>query len=280
MSVAEAPSMTRAAKGAKPKIRVPYANLKRLLTAYVVVLIFVLYLPLAVVALLSFSETGAISFPMGEPTVRWYGEVATNNSLLASLGRSLMIGSLSAAVATLMALMLGLGFRHDTRLKPFALGLILLPLLLPGVVGGAVLFVFFGILGFTNGPWTTVLPAHVVYVLPFAFLTLSPRLKGFNRTIEEAAVDLGARPTVVFTRVVWPIVKPAVFATFLFAFTLSFDEFIRTLFVTGFDRTVPVLFWVTITEQGAPYLPAMAVIIMLISIAASAAAFMLDSKKN
>lgn len=272
--------MNLATAKAMPRIRVPYANLKRLLTAYVIVLIVILYLPLSVVALLSFSETGSISFPMGEPTVRWYGEVATNNSLLAALGRSLLVGSCSAAIATLLALLFGLGFRHHTRLKPIALGLILLPLLLPGVVGGAVLFAFFGLLGIKNGLWSTVLPAHVVYVLPFAFLTLSPRLKGFNRSIEEAAVDLGARPMTVFTRVVWPIVRPAVFATALFAFTLSFDEFIRTLFVTGYDRTVPVMLWITIIEQGAPYLPAMAVVIMTISITASAAAFMMGGVRK
>lgn len=265
---------------ARPKIRVPYQGLKRLLMAYACAILFILYTPLVVVGILSFSETGAMSFPMGEPTTRWYGEVLTNPTLLGSLTRSFIIGVATAAISTALALMLALAFRHDSKLKIPAMGLILLPLLLPGVVGGAVLFVFYGMIGLPNGTWTTVLPSHVIYVLPFAFLTLMPRMAGFNRSIEEAAIDLGAKTFQVFSLVIWPMLSPAIFATALFAFTLSFDEFIRTLFVTGFDRTVPVQFWTTITDQGAPYLPAMAVVIMTISIIASAIGFALGDKKG
>ena len=273
-------SMSLPATAAKPRIRQPYQTQKRLLIAYACTFLALLYLPLVVVAILSFSETGAMSFPMGQPTLRWYGEVLTNPTLLGALGRSFMIGIMTAVISTALALSLALAFRHDTRLKLPAMGLILLPLLLPGVVGGAVLFVFYGLVGVPNGTWTTVLPSHVIYVLPFAFLTLMPRMGGFNRQIEEAAIDLGARTGQLFTMVVWPMLRPAIFATALFAFTLSFDEFIRTLFVTGFDRTVPVQFWTTITDQGAPYLPAMAVVIMIISISASAVGFALGEKKG
>lgn len=260
------------------RTRRPYTISRKLLGLYAGALLAILYMPLVIVAILSFSETGSMSFPIGEPTVRWYSEVLSNPVLLSALGRSLGLGIVSSIIATTFALLLALGFRHDTWIRPYALGLVLLPLLLPGVVGGAVLFVFFGIIGAKSGIWSTVLVAHVVYLLPFAYLTISPRLHGFNRSIEEAAADLGARPSAVFRLIVWPMIRPAAFATALFAFTLSFDEFIRTLFVTGFDRTVPVLFWVTITEQGAPFLPAMAVIIMLISIISSATAFALTGR--
>ena len=82
-------------------------------------------------------------------------------------------------------------------------------------------------------------------------------------------MDLGARPWEIFTRIVFPIIRPGVIATALFSFSLSFDEFIRTLFVTGFERTIPVQFWGLIVDELAPQLPAMAVIIIVISIFSS-----------
>jgi ABC-type spermidine/putrescine transport system permease subunit II len=78
-------------------------------------------------------------------------------------------------------------------------------------------------------------------------------------------MDLGARPLGVFWYVVFPIIRPAFLATTLFSFSLSFDEFIRTLFVTGYDRTIPVMFWSMIVDKPAPELPAMAVIIIIVS---------------
>jgi ABC-type spermidine/putrescine transport system permease subunit II len=149
------------------------------------------------------------------------------------------------------------------------LRMILIPIVVPGIIGGVVLLLFFGYLGIPFGLYTTVLIAHINWTLPFTFLTLYPRLHRFDRSIEEAAMDLGARPIMVFRRIVLPLITPAIYATFLFSFTLSFDEFIRTIFVLGSGRTVPVHVWSLVTEQIAPFLPAVGVLIMMISIAAS-----------
>ncbi len=78
-------------------------------------------------------------------------------------------------------------------------------------------------------------------------------------------MDLGARPREVFFYIVFPMIRPAIAATLLFSFSLSFDEFIRTIFLTGFDRTIPVQFWGMILQELAPELPAMAVVIIVIS---------------
>ena len=91
------------------------------------------------------------------------------------------------------------------------------------------------------GLWTTALPVHITWVLPFAFLTLFPRMHCLDRSLEEAAADLGAKPMTVLFRIVLPIIKPGVVATTMFAFTLSFDEFIRTLFVIGNQRTISTI---------------------------------------
>ena len=156
----------------------------------------------------------------------------------------------------------------------------LVPIIIPGIVSGAVLLVFFGIAGVPYGLWTGALVAHVTWVLPFAFLTLYPRLAAFDQALEEAAMDLGASPWVVFKRIVFPLIKPAVIATVLFSFTLSFDEFVRTLFVIGAERTTPVYLWVLIVEQTAPFLPAAGVIIMLISVAVAAMGFWVSTTSS
>ena len=91
-------------------------------------------------------------------------------------------------------------------------------------------------------------------------------------------MDLGARPLGIFRYIVWPLVRPAVIATMLFAFSLSFDEFIRTIFVTGYDRTIPVQFWSMIVDDLAPELPAMAVMIIFVSALTSFVAFLVGRR--
>ena len=162
--------------------------------------------------------------------------------------------------------------------RVIAMQIVLVPVVVPGVVGGIMLLICFGYLGISMDLWTTVLAAHVTWVLPFAFLMLYPRVSTFDRALEDAAMDLGATPRVVFFKVLLPMLRPAITATMLFSFTLSFDEFIRTLFVLGPQRTVPVQLWSLVSEQVTPYLPAVGVIIMLVSIGVSTAGFWLTSR--
>ena len=91
-------------------------------------------------------------------------------------------------------------------------------------------------------------------------------------------MDLGASSWQIFSRIVLPIVRPGIIATFLFSFTLSFDEFIRTLFLTGFDRTVPIQLWGMIVDEISPELPAMAVIIILVSAASALVGFAFSAR--
>jgi spermidine/putrescine transport system permease protein len=232
-----------------------------------------LYGPIAVILLLSFNSSEVTGLPFRGATLHWYEVVFTRADLMAALFNSVALGLISAAIATAMAFFLGLSFRSDFVGQQLVLGLVLLPIILPGILGGIVLLIFFGYLGIRPGLYTTVLVAHINWVLPFAFLTLNARLQGFDRAVEEAAMDLGARTHQVMARVVLPIIRPALVATLLFSFSLSFDEFIRTLFVMGYDRTVPVVLWSAIVDRLAPELPAMAVITILISTAGSLCGF-------
>jgi spermidine/putrescine transport system permease protein len=224
-----------------------------------------LYGPLLMIVVLSFNESPIVGFPIRGFTFQWYQKVFATREFLVATANSFAVGALAAVVSTSLAFFLALGFRRRFPFKTPLFNLVLMPIVMPGIVGGIVLLLFFGYLNIRPSLFTTVLIAHINWVLPFAFLTLYPRIHNFDVALEEAAMYLGARPLAVFWHVVFPIVRPAFVATALFSFSLSFDEFIRTLFVTGYDRTIPVMFWSMIVDQLAPELPAMAVIIILIS---------------
>jgi ABC-type spermidine/putrescine transport system permease subunit II len=253
---------------------------RRLLALYAGSFYLFLYAPIAFLVVLSFNDSEVIGLPLRGLTLRWYRVVAETPQLLRAIGNSFAVGLVSATIATFIALLLAMGFRHDFPLKSVIMKMILLPILIPGIVGGAVLIVFFGYVGVPFDLWTTVLAAHITWVLPFAFLTLFPRLHGFDRSLEEAAMDLGATPLVVFRRVLLPLIRPGIVSTMLFAFTLSFDEFIRTLFVVGTQRTIPVHLWTLITSQMAGFLPAVGVVIMAISIVVSVIGFSISARAN
>jgi len=237
-----------------------------------------LYVPIAVMVVLSFNDSPIMGFPLKGFTVRWYSDALTEDSLRAALFNSFVVGAGAALIATVLALMVALGLRHRVPFRAAVLPIILVPMITPGIVSGVLLYVSFGVLGLPYGLSTGVLAAHVTWVLPFAFLTLYPRLHRFDRSIEEAAMDLGATPWVVFRRVILPLIRPALIATLLFSFTLSFDEFIRTLFVAGSQRTTPVYLWLLIQDQMATFLPAVGVVIMLISIVVAGVGFWVSGR--
>jgi spermidine/putrescine transport system permease protein len=167
--------------------------------------------------------------------------------------------------------LLALAFRRPFPGNRLTFYLIIAPIVVPGVVSGVILFVFFSLLKIPLSLWTTALVAHVTWVLPFSFLSLYPTVHRFDKSLEEAASDLGATRGVVFRRIVFPLIRPGIIAAWLFAFSLSFDEFVRTLFLAGFDRTLPVQFWYMIVESLSPEAPAMAVVIIVVSVVASLA---------
>ena len=253
---------------------------KTALAIYTAAFFCMLYGPLVIIGILSFNDSEVVGLPLRGWTTQWYERVAETPALMTSLFNSIAVGVFSALGATVLALTLSLAFRRGLVGQKVIFQLILMPIILPGIVGGIVLLIFFGYLGVRSSLYTTVLVAHINWVLPFAFLTLYPRVLGLDRSLEEAAMDLGAKPIMVFRRVVFPILMPAMAATALFSFSLSFDEFVRTLFVTGFDRTIPVAFWSLIVDDLAPELPAMAVCVVAISIVVSSLGFFLSRKST
>ncbi len=257
------------------RIRRPWSWAAR---GYAALFFAFLYVPIVVLVVLSFNSSPVTGFPLRGFTWDWYAEALAGGVLLTSLWNSMKIGFASALTGTALALMVVLGMRSRFPLRDAILPVLLLPIVMPGIVTGVVMLVFFGLINWRYGLWPTTYIVHVTWVLPFAFLTLYPRMHKLDRSIEEAAMDLGATPLTVFRRIIFPLIRPGVMATFLFAFTLSFDEFIRTLFVSGSQRTMPVHLWVLVTEEAAPFLPAVGVIIMILTLSAASLGFAVSSR--
>ncbi len=247
----------------------PSKTEKAFLWGYASLVYLFLYAPVITVTVLSFNDSHVVGLPLNGFTTRWFTIVFTRPELVTSLANSILLGILSATIGTALAALLALAYRRPFPGNGMLFYLIIAPIILPGVVGGVILLVFFGMLKIPLSLWTSALAAHVTWVLPFSFLSLYPVTHRFDQSLEEAASDLGATRAVVFRRIVFPLIRPGIFAAWLFAFSLSFDEFVRTLFLTGFERTLPVQFWYMIVESLSPEAPAMAVVIIVISVASS-----------
>lgn len=249
-----------------------------LLWAYALLVYAFLYLPILVILVLSFNENRLLGLPFTGFTTQWYVEVFSNAALRQAIANSLTVGLLTAVIAPALALGLALAMRLGLPGRGLVLNLVILPLVVPAIVSGIVLFIFFALLEVRPGLLRTALPAHVLWALPFAFLNIQPRLNNFDRSFEEAAADLGATPWQTFRLVLFPLIRPGVIAAALFSFSLSFDEFIRTLFLAGPDRTLPIQFWYMILESISPELPALAVVIIAIPMLASLAGFLVSQR--
>ncbi|TDR92912.1 ABC transporter permease [Enterovirga rhinocerotis] len=248
------------------------------LRGYIGLFLVFLYGPLVVLFVLSFNDSDTIGLPFRGFTLRWYTGLVHQRDILLALGNSILLGVAVAVLSCLLALTMALGFRATFSGKPLLLQIILLPVIIPGVVGGIMLLIFLGYLGFPFGLFTSILVAQATYVMPFAFLTLYPRIQGFDKSLEEAAQDLGAEGLVLFRRIVLPIIMPGILATTIFCFTLSFDEFIRSVFVVGQDATMPLLLWSVITQNAEPYIPAVGVLNIAVSAVTSIIGFALAAR--
>ncbi|MEZ3163382.1 ABC transporter permease [Halorubrum sp. RMP-47] len=223
-----------------------------------------LWLPLSQIIALSFTENSVL-FPLGGVTLQNYVSLFTNESLLAAARQSALVATVSAAVATLIGVPLGFALaRHSFRGRSALRGLVIVPLLMPGIIMGISLLVLFRVVGLSSGFFTTVL-AHSVYGLPFIVLPVVARLAVFDRKLEEGARDLGADGRSVLQDVTLPIISPAIAAGFVFAWLRSFEDFIRVFFVGGtMDALTKEMYGMVVYSQGTEAMDPMATIIVLI----------------
>lgn len=191
-----------------------------------------LYLPIAVLVGYSFN-TSKLNIVWEGFTLKWYGELLANQPIIDTLKNSLII----AAFTTVAAVVIGtvgawLLHRYQFRFSRAIQTLICVPMIMPEIVMGISLLVFFTVISLGLG-YTTVVIAHVTFCFPFVLVAVQARLQGLDPSLEEAALDLGATPLQAFWLVIVPCLRPAIFSGALMAFTLSMDELIVTFFTAS-----------------------------------------------
>ena len=238
------------------------------LRGYFVLLLVLLYLPIAILFVFSFNDSSVVSFPLRGFTLEWFEKVVSSPPLLRSVWTSVQVAVGSSLVATTLGTMLALLLtRFQFRTKPLLAGLAVLPLIVPYVVLGVALLILFRALDLSLS-LVTVAIAHSVVALPFTTLIVLSRLIGFGNDVEEAAMDLGASYPTTLRLVILPIIAPSIIAAWLVAFTISFDEFALALFLAGPQPTFPVyLFGQLRFASTLPVLIAAAVLLMTLTLA-------------
>ena len=224
------------------------------LTVYAVLVVGYLLLPIAVVILFSFNA------PKSNFNYVWQGFTLDNwinwdepLGIRSSIETSLKIGMLSTAVATLLGTLIALAIvRHRFVGRGGTNLLVFLPMSTPEiVVGASLLTLFLNTTAVIQLGFWTVFIAHVMFIVSFIVVTVKARLIGFDRHLEEAAMDLGANELMTFRKVTLPLITPAILAAFLLCFAISIDDFVVTYFNAGSSVTFPIYVWGA-ARIGAP----------------------------
>ena len=192
-----------------------------------------LYLPIVLLVIYSFNESRLVTVWGGFST-RWYAALLQNEALLDAAWVTLRLALLSATVATVLGTLAAVALTRRGRFfgRTLFSGMVFAPLVMPEVITGLSLLLLFVAIGFDRGFWTVTL-AHITFSMCFVAVVVQSRLVTFDRSLEEAALDLGAPPLKAFLLVTLPIIFPAVTAGWMLAFTLSLDDLVIASFTTG-----------------------------------------------
>jgi putrescine transport system permease protein len=237
-----------------------------------------LYIPIISMVVFSFNNSRLVTVwdAANSPTLKWYGELFNDRAIMQGAWLSIRVAVMSASAAVVLGTLAGLVLARFGPFRGRALlqGLTTAPLVMPEVITGLsmlLLFVameqvlqhLFGI-QFDRGVLTIVL-AHITFTMAYVTVVVQSRLAGFDDSLEEAALDLGAKPAKVFFRITLPLIFPAIMSGWLLAFTLSWDDVVVTQFVAGpGSNTLPMVVFSRVRRGVNPSVNALATLMVLI----------------
>lgn len=253
----------------------PRARLVRiLLGSWAVVIYIFLFAPILTLVLFSFNANRYGTFPFTGWTMHWYGQVFHDYQIKDALFTTLRISAEVTAIATFVGT--AAAFPLVRSRLPFRSGIrigMTLPIMIPGLLIGVSLLVLLTDVFHLQLSEQTAVIGQSVYTTPFVVLLVAARLQGFDPALERAASDLGANTYRRLRYVVLPLIMPAIFAGALFAFTLSLDEFIITLFLIGANNTLPIYIYTQVKFGITPEVNALATLLLGASLVLIAFAF-------
>ena len=236
-----------------------------LFTAYVIAL----YGPMICIYILSFQDVrGGLVFPMKGHSLHWFVDLFTQvrtGDVKGSFDRSIKLAVLVTVITVVISFMAGLGFRRRFRGDGFVFYMMIGSLVAPGLVLGLGTGLLFQALGLNASWYTSALGAQLSWTLPFGVLVMFAVMSRFNNAWEEAARDLGASRWQAIWLVIVPVLAPGIVAVALFGFTLSYDEFARSLQTAGSLNTLPLEIWSMTLNVTSPSLYALGTVTTIIS---------------
>jgi spermidine/putrescine transport system permease protein len=236
-----------------------------------------LYLPVLILIIFSFNNTRSVAVFTGFST-EWYSSLLQNDELLDAARNSLLVGLITTIVATVIGTLTALAMdRYRFKLRTTFDANLYLPIVIPEIVMGISLLLFFnqalfpflrdifGIRATTGLPTITI--SHIAFDIPFVYVIVRARLADFDRTLEEAAADLGADEWQTFKRITLPLLMPGIIGGALMAFTLSLDDYLITVFTKGVrEQTMPLYIYSLVRRGVTPEINALSTALLLGSI--------------
>ena len=222
-----------------------------------------LYIPMLILVIFSFNESKLVTVWAGFST-KWYGELLSNEQFLDAAWVTLRVAVISSTIATILSTMAAYVLVRGGRFfgRTLFSGMIYAPLVMPEVITGLSLLLLFIGIGLDRGVLTIVL-AHTTFSMCFVSVVVSSRLVSFDRSLEEAALDLGCTAFQAFRLVTLPIIAPAVISGWLLAFTLSLDDLVIASFTSGPSATtLPMKIWSSVRLGVSPEINALSTILI------------------
>lgn len=231
---------------------------------YCTLIYLFLFLPISVIVVNSFNATTTKPYLSWKGfTFDWYVKLFDNNVLLGSFGNTMLIAVLSTLISTVIGTLAAVGmYKYKFRGKGIIDSLLYIPVVIPEIVLGISLLTLFTNTHIPRGLLSLVL-AHVTFCIPYVIFTIRARLAGYDNSIEEASMDLGANRIQTFCRITIPVLAPGIGGGALLAFTLSIDDVIISYFTNGQTKTFPLKVMESIKSGVAPDVNALSTLILL-----------------
>lgn len=239
------------------------------LAAFFILFVIFLYGPMVAIVVLSFQgPDGGLTFPMNGFSVHWFGDLFKEQRVgdfQASFGRSFALGILVMLLTVAISLAAGMAFRKRFRFSGLVFYITVASLIVPSILISLGVGLLFDQLDWETNWYTSGLGTHLTWTLPFGLLIMFAVFNRFDKSYEEAARDLGAKPWQVLRHVIIPIIGPSLVGVGLFGFTLSFDEFARSLLAVGVKNTLPLEIFGMTTTVTTPTLFALGTVTTAVS---------------
>lgn len=238
---------------------------QKVIILYVGILTLLTYVPILLTVIYSFNQSKLTTVWEGF-SLKWYRELFRDEAMWEALRNSLVLAGLSCLCAVIIGTTGALGMhRRKSKMDEMVANLSLLPIMIPEIILGMVFLAVFSLMDLPFGMLTLVL-AHTTFCVPYVYSMVKARLAGMDKSLEEAALDLGATPIRAFFDVTLPLIMPAVLSGVMLSFAMSFDDVVISIFVTGPKvNTLPIKIYTKMKTGVTPEINALATIMLVIT---------------